>query len=48
MAVALNTMNPGWLTPLFATLVGKVILGLGGGAYLMGIVVLHKMLQIDI
>jgi tight adherence protein B len=48
LALTVSAMNPGYLSPLTAEPLGKVILGCGAGLWVLGILVIKKLIVIDI
>lgn len=48
MAFLINVVSPGYMTPLFTSTFGLILLGAAGGMMLTGILIIKKMLEIDI
>ncbi len=48
MAAALSYMSPGWLRPLFADGLGRLMLGGGAVAVVTGIIWMRKLLTVDV
>jgi tight adherence protein B len=48
LAVAVNVLNPGYLSPLFDEKLGRVILISGAGLWVVGIIAIKKLIAIDI
>lgn len=48
MAFMINVVSPGYITPLFHSTLGLVLLGVAGGMMLLGILIIKKMLEIDL
>jgi len=48
MAFLINIVSPGYISPLFQSSLGLMLLGLAGGMMLMGILIIRKMLDIDL
>lgn len=48
MAVVLHSMSPGWLDPLVTDPLGNLMLGAGVLAFLIGIYLMHRLVQIDL
>lgn len=48
MAFLINIVSPGYITPLFHSTLGLMLLGVAGGMMLMGILIIKKMLEIDL
>ncbi len=48
MAFLITSMSPGWLTPLVTDPLGNLILGGGAIAFIIGVIVLNKIAQVDL
>lgn len=48
MAFLINVVSPGYITPLFHSPLGLILLGVAGGMMLLGILIIRSMLNIDI
>jgi tight adherence protein B len=48
MAFLINIVSPGYITPLFQSPLGLMLLGVAGGMMLLGIIIIKKMLEIDL
>ena len=48
MAFLINIVSPGYITPLFHSGFGLVLLGVAGGMMLTGILIIKKMLDVDL
>jgi len=48
MAFLINIVSPGYISPLFHSPLGLILLGVAGGMMLLGILIIKKMLEIDL
>jgi len=48
LAFLINIVSPGYITPLFHSFFGFVLLGIAGGMMLIGILIIKKMLEVDL
>ena len=48
MALAVNTMNPGYMAPLFSDPLGLMVLGVGVGLMIVGTLVIRKLIDVDV
>ena len=48
MAFLINVVSPGYISPLFHSTLGLMLLGVAGGMMLTGVLIIKKMLEIDL